>query len=116
MEMSIPTSLILYPLTRKGERLPFASPEAEFFQTRKESSRLEFYTACLEGVGYIEKYSYYILEKLGSSPIQRVFSSGSGSNSPISVSYTHLDVYKRQGRDIIQRNSKNSTDIFQTYL
>ena len=35
MEMSIPTSLILYPLTRKGERLPFASPEAEFFQTRK---------------------------------------------------------------------------------
>jgi sugar (pentulose or hexulose) kinase len=83
VEMSIPTSLILYPLTRKGERLPFASPEAEFFQTRKESSRLEFYTACLEGVGYIEKYSYYILEKLGSSPIQRVFSSGSGSNSPI---------------------------------
>jgi len=83
VEMSIPTSLILYPLTRKGERLPFASPEAEFFQSRKESSRLEFYTACLEGVGYIEKYSYYILEKLGSSPIQRVFSSGSGSNSPI---------------------------------
>jgi len=81
--MSLPTSLILYPLTRKGERLPFASPEAEFFQNRKESSRLEFYAACLEGVGYVEKFSYQVLEKLGSSPIQRVFSSGSGANSPI---------------------------------
>ncbi|NLJ49999.1 MAG: FGGY-family carbohydrate kinase [Candidatus Atribacteria bacterium] len=83
LKMSLPTSLILYPLTRKGERLPFASPEAEFFQNRKESNRLEFYAACLEGVGYVEKLSYHILEILGSSPIQRVFSSGSGANSPI---------------------------------
>ena len=83
LKMAVPTSLILYPLTRKGERLPFASPEAEFFQNRKESSRLEFYTACLEGVGYIEKFSYQVLEKLGSSSIQRIYSSGSGSNSPI---------------------------------
>jgi len=82
-EMPIPTSLILYPLTRKGERLPLASPQAEFFQNRKESSRLEFYTACLEGVGYVEKLSYQILEKLGASPIQRIFSSGSGANSKI---------------------------------
>ena len=81
--LSFPTSLIVYPLTRKGERLPFASPQAEFFQNRKELNRIEFYAGCLEGVGYVEKFCYQLLENLGSSPIQRVFTSGSGAKSPI---------------------------------
>jgi len=82
-KINLPTSLIIYPLTRKGERLPFASSQAEFFQNRKEQNRLELYAACLEGVGYVEKYSYQLLEELGLSPIQRVFTSGSGAKSII---------------------------------
>jgi len=81
--MPLPTSLIMYPLTRRGERLPFALSKAEFFQNRKEQNRLEFYAGCLEGVGYVEKFSYYLLETLGSSSIQRVFTSGSGAKSSI---------------------------------
>ncbi|MEI6158091.1 MAG: FGGY-family carbohydrate kinase, partial [Atribacterota bacterium] len=83
MKINLPTSLLVYPLTRTGERLPFASSMAEFFQIGKERNRTELYAACLEGVGYIERYSYSLLEKLGSTPIRRVFSSGSGARSGI---------------------------------
>ncbi len=80
---NLPTSLLVYPLTRRGERLPFASGEASFFQIGKEKNREEFYTACLEGVGYIERLSLELLESLGADPITRVFASGGGSRSSI---------------------------------
>lgn len=79
----LPTSLLVYPLTRKGERLPFSSKEASFFQVGKEKSREEFYAACLEGVGYIERLSLELLESLGADTITRVFASGGGSRSSI---------------------------------
>lgn len=80
---SLPTSLLVYPLTRRGERLPFSSGEASFFQVGEEKSREEFYAACLEGVGYIERLSLELLESLGADTITRVFASGGGSRSPI---------------------------------
>ncbi|HXL03142.1 MAG TPA: FGGY-family carbohydrate kinase [Candidatus Atribacteria bacterium] len=80
---NLPTSILLYPLTRRGERLPFSSGEACFFQIGKEKNREEFYAACLEGVGYIERLSLELLENLGADPITRVFASGGGSRSSI---------------------------------
>ena len=80
---NLPTSLLVYPLTRPGERLPFSCEEACFFQVGKEQSREEFYAACLEGVGYVERLSLELLESLGADSIIRVFTSGGGSRSPI---------------------------------
>ncbi len=80
---NLPTSLLVYPLTRPGERLPFSCEEACFFQVGKEQSREEFYAACLEGVGYVERLSLELLENLGADSITRVFTSGGGSRSPI---------------------------------
>ncbi|MGQ9747075.1 MAG: FGGY-family carbohydrate kinase [Candidatus Caldatribacteriaceae bacterium] len=79
--LSLPTELLVYPLIRQGERLPFANPKARFFKIGEEKEPLEFYAACLEGVGYIERYSFELLEELGANPIQRVFASGSGAKS-----------------------------------
>ncbi|MGC8777420.1 MAG: FGGY-family carbohydrate kinase [Candidatus Caldatribacteriaceae bacterium] len=79
--LPLPTSLLVYPLVRQGERLPFANPQARFFKVGEEKGPLEFYAACLEGVGYIERYSFELLEALGASPARRVFSSGSGTKS-----------------------------------
>jgi xylulokinase len=79
----LPSSLLVYPLTRKGERFPFAHPQAEFFMVGERKGNLEFYTACLEGVGYVERYGFELLETLGATPIRRVFVSGSGSKSAI---------------------------------
>lgn len=81
--LSLPSPLLVYPLTRKGERFPFAHPQAEFFMVGEKKGNLEFYAACLEGVGYVERYGFELLEALGATPIRRVFVSGSGSKSPI---------------------------------
>lgn len=79
----LPSPLIVYPLVRKGERFPFAHPQAEFFILGEQKDNLEFYTACLEGVGYVERYGFELLETLGATQIQRVFASGSGSKSAV---------------------------------
>lgn len=82
-QLSLPSPLIVYPLTRKGERFPFAHPYAEFFVVGERKTDLEFYAACLEGVGYVERYGFELLETLGATKIQRIFASGSGSKSAI---------------------------------
>ncbi|MEN3186869.1 MAG: FGGY-family carbohydrate kinase [Atribacterota bacterium] len=81
--LNLPTSLLVYPLVRQGERLPLANPKAQFFKVGEAKDPLTFYAACLEGVGYIERYSFEVLESLGASSIKRVFSSGSGAKSTI---------------------------------
>lgn len=82
-QLPLPSPLLVYPLVRKGERFPFAHPQAEFFLVGEQKNDLEFYAACLEGVGYVERYGLELLESLGATRIQRVFVSGSGSKSPI---------------------------------
>ncbi len=81
--LPLPSPLLVYPLTRKGERFPFAHPHAEFFMVGEKKDELEFYAACLEGVGYVECYGFELLEALGATRIQRVFISGSGSKSAV---------------------------------
>ncbi|WP_406616532.1 FGGY-family carbohydrate kinase [Candidatus Caldatribacterium sp.] len=82
-QLPLPSPLLVYPLIRKGERFPFAHPHAEFFVVGERKTDLEFYAACLEGVGYVERYGFELLETLGATKIQRVFVSGSGSKSAI---------------------------------
>lgn len=82
-QLPLPSPLLVYPLTRKGERFPFAHPHAEFFIIGERNTDLEFYAACLEGVGYVERYGFELLETLGATKIQRIFASGSGSKSAI---------------------------------
>ncbi len=79
----LPSDIVVYPIGGRGERLPFASPHAEFFQLGKEKDRLELYTGCLEGVAYLERYSYELLAQLGATPITRVYTSGSGALSTL---------------------------------
>lgn len=96
-QIPLPSPLLVYPLVRKGERFPFAHPQAEFFIVGERKNDLEFYAACLEGVGYVERYGFELLEALGATRIQRVFVSGSGSKSAIwrriRASITNLPLY-----------------------
>jgi xylulokinase len=72
----IPTNLITYPLARRGERFPFVNPAAEGFMLPFQpvpdwqegavaSAAERLYTACLEGVAYVERLAYETLEALG---------------------------------------------------
>jgi D-ribulokinase len=78
-----PTDLVCYPLVRTGERFPFVAPQAEGFLLGTPRSRGERYTACLEGVAYLERLAYETLESLGARVDGVIATSGGGANSRV---------------------------------
>lgn len=88
-----PTDTIIYPLTRLGERFPFARPTAEGFVLDlpsgaittylPQSDRLlaSDYTAHLEGVAYVERLAYEVLASLGAKIGDTLYSAGGATRS-----------------------------------
>ncbi len=71
-----PTGLLVYPLTRKGERFPFNHGDAEGFTIGETTDRAMLYTAYLEGVAYVERLAYDVLVELGAPPAAAVSIAG----------------------------------------
>ncbi len=79
----IPTALSIYPLVRTGERLPFVDPNAEGFVAGEASSREELYAGYLEGVAYVEKWCYDLMESLDAPTDGTFYTVGGGSKSEL---------------------------------
>lgn len=75
----IPTGLIAYPLRQEGERFPFMAPQARGFEPDGDAALR--YTANMEGVAYIERYAYELIEQLSGETVNAVFTAGGASNS-----------------------------------
>lgn len=80
-----PTGHIAYPLLQQGERFPFFSPEARGFAPA-ELSRAALFTAYLEGVAFVERYAYEMIESLSGESVSAVFTAGGASNSDVWLS------------------------------
>src|SRR5699024_10924965 len=78
----IPTGHLAYPLRREGERFPFIAPEARGF-TPGGLGHAEQFTANLEGVAYIERYAFDVIEDLSKEKINAVYTAGGGSESEV---------------------------------
>jgi len=76
----IPTGELAWPLMQEGERFPFFAPAARGFMPEGLSPAALF-TACMEGVAYIERYAYERIAELSGEIVQRVYTAGGGSNS-----------------------------------
>lgn len=76
-----PTEVIMYPLTRLGERFPFARPGAEGFVIGQPDSDAANYVAHLEGVGYVERLAYEVLADIGASGSDTIYSAGGATRS-----------------------------------
>lgn len=81
-EKLIPTSWLSWPLTREGERFPFIASRALGFEPDGLSSA-ERFTANMEGVAYIERYAYELIEALSGEPVKAVYTAGGASNSDV---------------------------------
>ena len=77
-EAHIPTSLIVYPLARKGERMPFVHPDAEGFVEGKVGSEEELYAGYLEGIAMVTSWSVEEAKELGVPVDGDFFLSGGG--------------------------------------
>ncbi|MDB5240285.1 MAG: carbohydrate kinase [Spirosoma sp.] len=76
----IPTSYVAYPLQQEGERFPFISAKARGFAPHGLSPA-ELFTANMEGVAYIERYAYELIESLSGERVSAIYTAGGASNS-----------------------------------
>lgn len=75
----LPAHGLAWPILQPAERFPFIAPKAEGFWP--ETGKVELFTACMEGVAFIERYAYERITQLSGERIERVFTAGGGSNS-----------------------------------
>lgn len=76
----IPTDHIAYPLRQEGERFPIIAPMARGFEP-EGLSKAERFTANMEGVAYLERYAYELIEHLSGEKVNAVYTAGGASNS-----------------------------------
>ena len=75
------TGLDYYPLTKQGERFPFADVNKLPVLTPRPDSDVVFFQGILEGIANIEKLGYQRLAELGAPVLISVRSVGGGSNN-----------------------------------
>ena len=82
-EALLPTEAIVYPLARRGERLPFLCGKAEGFVLGDAGTEAGLYAAGLQGVALVERWTYELLDSLGAGYPREVFTTGGGARSRI---------------------------------
>ncbi len=83
VESLLPTKYLRYPLVKKGERFPFICKSAQGFLLGNARDPIDSYAAGLEGVAYLERLAYEIVEALGMSVGGKIFMTGGGSRSRV---------------------------------
>ncbi len=78
-----PTGLLIYPLVGTGERFPFIAKDAREFIVGEYDSENQLYRGYLEGVSYLEKLSFEIMEELEVEIGDKIFITGGGAKSDI---------------------------------
>jgi len=76
-----PSSAVVYPLASRGERFPFAEPEAEGFWVGEPEDETDRFRAVLEGVAFVERLCFTHLKGLGASVSGPVSATGGGAKS-----------------------------------
>ena len=81
VDLKNPSGLLCYPLTGRGERFPFTAEDAEGFIEGLIKNDQQVYTAMLEGVAFIERLTYEVMERIGCDKAKKVYSVGGGAKS-----------------------------------
>jgi D-ribulokinase len=76
-----PSTAVFYPLASKGERFPFAQPDARSFWVEKPADDADRFRAVLEGVAFVERLCFAHLESLGANVSVPISATGGGAKS-----------------------------------
>lgn len=85
---------IVYPSVRQGERLPISDPTFNPFGHKDKNNDLNFYLGCLEGLSFLEKMTYDLIEELGGQLGSSVFATGGAASSIVGLQI-RADVMQR---------------------
>jgi sugar (pentulose or hexulose) kinase len=80
-EQRVPTSEIVYPLVKQGERFPFASPEARGFGLDQIPDPARRFAAGMQAVAFLERLAIERFETLGLPIGPTVYATGGGTAS-----------------------------------
>ena len=93
----IPTGHLAYPLRQEGERFPFIAAHARSFEP-PGLEKAQLFAANMEGVAYVERYAFELIEELSGESVRAVFTAGGGSRSDvwlrIRANVLNLPIYK----------------------
>ena len=93
----IPTGQLAWPLKQIGERFPFIAPDAKGFVPQGLAAAEQF-AANMEGVAYIERLAYELIEQLSGERPAAIYTAGGGSNSDVWLNIRsnvlNLPIYK----------------------
>ena len=92
-----PASVIAYPLASRGERFPFAQPEAEGFFLGQPKNEGDFFAAILQGVAFVERLAFDYLDSLG-APVAGEVSLTGGATRNRSWCQLRADILERSLR------------------
>jgi D-ribulokinase len=81
IDPNISSSLDYYPLPKKGDRFPINDPDLLPRLDPRPDDPVEFLHGLLESMARIEAHGYKLLQELGASPIQQIYSAGGGSKN-----------------------------------
>jgi D-ribulokinase len=76
----IPTSLLVYPLVKKGERMPFVSDQVEGFVVGEPRDEFEHFAGYLEGIALVAAWSIEAAGELGAPVDGEFFIAGGGAH------------------------------------
>ena len=84
------TPPIIYPSIRKGERLPFADPHFTPFNFEESKEEVNNFLGCLEGLGFIERMTYELLQELGAEVGSFIYATGGAASSRLGLNLRAL--------------------------
>ncbi|CDM95056.1 MAG: FGGY-family carbohydrate kinase [Limnospira sp. PMC 1291.21] len=89
-----PTLLDYYPLLQPGDRFPINDPNLLPRLEPRPSNDVEFLHGLLNAIARIESQGYQLLQNLGASPLQRVYTAGGGAKNSTwtTIRHHHLRV------------------------
>lgn len=76
----IPTSLLVYPLVRQSERMPFVSQSAQGFVDGETADEVEHFAGYVEGIGMVTVWSLQAAAELGASIDGEMFLAGGAAH------------------------------------
>ncbi len=91
------TPLVVYPLTGRGERYPFAAPAAEGFMLGEPVSAADRFCATLQGIALIERLSFAALRQIGAETNGLLTISGGATKSEV-LNQMRADIMERELR------------------
>jgi xylulokinase len=96
----IASSLDYYPLTKIGDRFPINDPHLAPRLEPRPDDPVEFLHGLLESMARIEAKGYQLLQELGASPIQRIYTAGGGAKNQVwtKIRDRHLQISMQQSQ------------------